>query len=45
MLCGVVGGVWYDGVSESGFSVDGCFEDCGGFRYGDVQVVQSVVLF
>jgi hypothetical protein len=45
VLCGVVGGVSYDGVSESGFPVCGRFEACRGPLYGDVKVVQGMVFF
>jgi hypothetical protein len=44
-VCGVVGSVWYDGVSKGGFSVYGKFEACGCPVDGDVEVVQSMVCF
>jgi hypothetical protein len=44
VVCGLRG-LWYDGVGKSGFSVYGRFEACGGPSYGDVKVVQGMVLF
>ena len=35
--------MWYDGVSESGFPMDGDFDICQRFVDGYVQVVNSVI--
>ena len=43
MLCGVIRCVWYYGVGECRFSVDGCFPVGGGFLDGYVKTV--IVLF
>jgi len=45
VVCGVVRGVWYDGVSESGLPLYGCFERCGRLVYCHVKVVQGLVFF
>ena len=45
VVYGVVWGVGYDGVSEGGLPVYGCFEWSGGFMYGHVEVVQGLVFF
>jgi hypothetical protein len=36
LVCGVVGGVWYNSVSKGRFSVNGRSKVSGGSLYGDV---------
>ena len=43
MVCGVVGGVRYDGVVKGRFSIYGSSNICGGSLYGNVTVVQGMV--
>ena len=45
MLCGMVGGLWYNGIGERGFPVYGRFEASRGPLYGDFKVVQGMVFF
>ena len=41
VVCGVVGGVRYDGVGKVGFPI----YVCGGSLYGNVKLVQGMVFF
>jgi len=45
VLCRVVGGIWNDGVRESGFSENAYIHASGGFVDHYVQVVKFVVVF
>jgi len=43
-VCVGVGGVRYDGVIKGRFSIYGSSNVCGGSLYGNVKVVQGMVI-
>jgi len=45
VVCGVVGGVRYDGVGKRRFPIYGSSNVYGGSLYGNVKVVQCMVFF
>jgi len=45
VVCGVVGGVRYDGVGRGRFPTCGSSNVCRGLLYGNVKVVQGMVFF